>query len=225
MWSGDGSGLLFMSNRTGSDSLWAVSIEKGQAKGSPELIRLGFGGVPLGVARSGTLYYDIFSPTQNVYFAELEADGKAKAPVLASETFQNHNVGPDVSADGHFLVFESNRQGGHLPDITGRVIVIRTPQTGEERVIPLPLLTRAIFIGPRWFPDGRSILLYGQEPGSRSSGFYRLDVATGKYTLAPHVAPIQGWRCSRRKDDVLLGGYGRRWRCHTDRTDGSGHRP
>src|SRR5690348_11099339 len=82
--------ILFLSDRTGSYSLWAIPIEEGRPKGPAELIKADVGRIrPLGFTRTGTLYYDLpGSFRSNIYTAELDSDGKvSKPPVLATERF------------------------------------------------------------------------------------------------------------------------------------------
>src|SRR5581483_8509567 len=154
-WSADGSRIIFLSDRTGSPSLWSVPVKDGKATGPAELIKAQFGeSVLLGIARNGALYY---SPSvgfrRNVYSANLDANMKTSgAPEMAVQRFLNSNTGPSFSPDGQYLAYYSERPG--------RVyLVIRASQTGQEREIPLGRGFEELLIfggAPQWFPDGRS---------------------------------------------------------------------
>jgi len=138
------------------------------------------------IARSGTMYYrtsGVGGP--NIYSAELSADMKvAKPPVLAVDTFLNSNAVPAVSPDGEYLAFGSPSRG----------LVIRSLKTGDERVVPSEVPPG----GPsRWFPDGRSVLVFSNIPQGPGPNFYRIDVATGKAELLfRSPARVQGFSLS-----------------------------
>lgn len=180
LWSPDGSQILFLSDRTGTTSLWTVPIEGGKPKGPAELVKADIGRVRLqGMTRSGTLYYLVSGVfRQNVYTAELDAAMKAtKAPVLATERFINSNSAPTWSADGQYLAYYSSR-GPSADGSRSTVLVIRTIKTGEERDLSMPrgVQTGNLVPSPTWFPDGRSVLVKG-------SGYYRVDLASGNAEL------------------------------------------
>lgn len=189
-WSPDGSRLYFVSNRTGTFSLWSIGIESGRAKGSPELVKADIGAVmPTGITRAGALYYYVPGANgQNSYAADLR-DGKAAGtPALATERFVNTNTGPAVSPDGKSLAYYSQRPGQPSH------VVIRTLDTGEERDVRLKMRA-AIFwqAGPAWLPDGRSLLVTLSEAQRPGFGFYRLDLASGNTELVHRVnSGIQG---------------------------------
>ena len=175
VWSPDGSRILFVSNRTGTPSLWSVPVKDGKPVGGAELLKSGTGPIkPLGMTHSGTLYYSIRGRSRrNVYIAALGADGKvAKAPETATDTYINSNWGAALSPDGESLAYYSNR-----PET---VLVIRNLKTGQERVVPTNLqIDRLYFTGPGWLPDGRSVLVTARENQWRGRFLYRVDLATG----------------------------------------------
>ena len=172
IWSADGSRILFLSDRTGSDSLWSVPVEGGKAKGPAELIKENTGPVRglVAMSRSGTLYYHVPVSNDNTYSVELGADGRAGAPVYASEHFLNHNFSPQWSPDGQQLAYVSTPG-----------LVVRNLRSGEEREIPFKGL-RPFANTPKWFPDGRSLLLFALDPQQQKGAFYRIDPATGQFT-------------------------------------------
>ena len=188
-WSPDGSRLLFVSDRTGNPSLWSVPVENGKPSGAAELVKADLGrAMPLGMSRSGALYYVIPGGGTNVYTAELGPDMRAgRAPALAANRFVNSNIGPAWSPDGQQLAYYSARG-------TSITLVIQTEKTGEEREIPvrIPLDPLPIFgnASPKWFPDGRSVLVLASEPQRPFPAFYRIELATGKAELLDR--PNQG---------------------------------
>ncbi len=185
LWSPDGSRILFLSDRTGNISLWAVPIEQGKPNGPAELMKADIGRVRLqGITRGGTLYYLVSGVFRtNVYTAELDAAMKAtKAPVLATERFINSNSAPTWSPDGQYLAYLSSRGRGAGGAAGSTVLVIRTVTTGEERDLPLPQAAVGnLAPSPRWFPNGRSLLVVGVV--GKGAGYYRVDLASGHVEL------------------------------------------
>jgi Tol biopolymer transport system component len=176
LWAPDGSRLLFLSTRTGNTALWSVSIQEGKAAGSPELIKADIGDVRLqGITRHGTLHYLVSGASRaNVYVAEMDDARKSfLTPAVVSERFINSNSAPAWSPDGRQLAYLSR-----TPAATA--LVVRTLATGEERDIALPkeVQTGNLVPAPRWFPDGRSVLVCGFL-GNGAGRFYRVDVASG----------------------------------------------
>jgi len=95
-------------------------------------------------------------------------------PVKATDRFVGKNFFPEWSPDGKYLSYVSNRYSGYAKN----PICIRSLETGDEREI-IPEL-RYIW-GPRWSPDGRSILVVGSAEIDQE-GFYLVDVKTGGIT-------------------------------------------
>lgn len=178
IWSPDGSRLLFLSNRTGSLSLWGISMRDGQATGPAELFKPSIGDIRTqGFTRAGALHYLAGGVTSvNVYVADVDEGMKVVGtPRVVSDRFINSNSAPTWSPDGQRLAYLSSRGQA------GRVLVIRTMSSGEEEDINLPsdVQTGNLVPAPRWFPDGRSLLVLGFLPAG-AGRYYRVDVATGK---------------------------------------------
>jgi Tol biopolymer transport system component len=182
VWTADGSRIIFVSDRTGSLSLWSVPVQDGKAKGPAEWLKTDMSrSVPLGTGRNGALYYADLGGGVNIYTTELDADMRAAAqPALTTDRFVNSNMGPAWSPDGQQLAYYSGRA-------VGLALMVRTVRTGEEREIPVQVSVDALQVngmaGPRWFPDGRSLLVFAREPSRPFGGFYRVEVASGKTEL------------------------------------------
>ena len=185
VWSPDGSHIVFVSNRTGSDALWAVNMSSGNPQASPKLVKSSIGRL-LGMTRSGALYYLEGGRTRNVYTVDVDATMKVQtSPSVATERFVNSNGAPTWSPDGQYLAYQSVR--ATFSDSPGStVLVIRSLKTGEERDIPIPsasFLFENLWSGLRWFPNARSLLVVSSDQRRNQVAYYRVDVATGAAEL------------------------------------------
>lgn len=181
VWLPDGTQVLFLSDRTGSRSLWRVPVEAGKPAGAPQLVKPDFGpGLLLGMTRNGALHSFVWGGGRNVYTAALAPDATlATPPVLATERYVNANGTPSWSPDGRTLAYYVFRPQGTTS------LVVRTVRTGEERELPLNLPVSAPFgDAPRWFPDGQSLLIVASNQARQGSvGYYRVDVNRGTTEL------------------------------------------
>lgn len=185
MWSPDGSQVVFLSDRTGgTESLWSVQVTGVKPNGPAVLLNPNIGRIfPLGLAANGSLYY-VTGGGRNGYVAELDGDMKVtKAPTLLSERFINSNGPAEWSPDGEQLAYYSFR-GPRLDSRGTTVLVVRTLKSGDEREILLRLEVTAFGqSAPKWFPDGKSVLVVSRERQRQGLGYHRLNLATGAIEL------------------------------------------
>ena len=186
-WAPDGNRIVFVSDRSGTRGVWVLEVVDGKPKGSPQLISDNLNGMkPLGLTQDGSYYYGLPGREDDVYFADLDPEtGKVvKPPYKAVQIFEGLNSRPAFSPDGKRLVYVSPRGSGEWRRSSS--FVIRSLETGEERELqpdlPLQLLARSTL---RWFPDGRSILVFAGFTDSakeRRIGFLQIHVETGAAT-------------------------------------------
>ncbi len=193
-WTPDGKHLLFNSDRTGSQSLWAVAFQTGQAAGDPRMIKPDIGLVrSMGMTRSGGLYFALRTNGPDVYTASIAFDsGKVVTrPVLAIQEFVGSNREAHWSPDGKFFFYKAVRQT--------QVLAIRSVETGKTRYLSPDL---AYWYAQPWSPDGRFSLTQGTDRKGRQ-GIYRIDLDTGAAeALAsnpPHVSYKPQWAPDGRR--------------------------
>jgi Tol biopolymer transport system component len=183
---------VFLTDRTNSPSLWSVPVRDGKATGPEEQARADFGSRILGISPGGTLYYNLSGRLeQNIYRAELDANGKvAKAAVIATDGHVNENSGATPSPDGTSIAYFSAQEQQVK-------VVVKSLTTGQERVVLSPetiKINNGINLSPRWFADGRSVLVLESGRSDRPGVVgYRLDVPSGRTTeilRLPNASPF-----------------------------------
>jgi Tol biopolymer transport system component len=177
VWSADGSQVVFVSSRGGSPGLWSVPIRDGKPAGAPRLLRANVPrAILIGSTRDGAVVYNHIHPDRlTLQTATLDAQANAGPP--AALPHRENPTAPAYSPDGKQLAYLTAGADGKLTP------VIRTLATGQERAVPVSFPVGAYFYeGPRWFPDGKSVLLTGMRDG-QVRDFHRVDLATGKSEL------------------------------------------
>jgi len=173
-WTPDGKGLLFLSDRTGTQDVWLIRIAEGKPQGEPLLLKPSVGRIePLGVTLDGAWYYGLTGRASDVYEVGMDPQtGKILSPVRKTVwPYEGHNSYPEYSPDGKQLAYIT------IPGMPTarpqRILGILTLETGQVREINPDLLA---FDSPRWAPDGRTISVEGIDPETQAGGIYRVDV-------------------------------------------------
>lgn len=197
LWAPDGKSIVFASDRSGSLSAWSEAVVEGKPVGPPQLIKQNMDRLlPMGFSREGVLYYAhvVFENSGDVYLVPLEpaTHTASVAPEKAVQRFEGWNTSPAWSLDGKYIAYVSQR--GPLPYGVGTAaLVIRNVATGEEREL-WPKLERLVahrHSGPRWSPDGKSVLITGRDPKGRFDLFL-VDVQSAKVTPLGVSQPDSG---------------------------------
>ena len=179
-WTPDGNGIVFASNRSGSMGLWILEVVDGKPKGQPQLIKQNLDGMwPLGLTQDGSFYYrSVEHGHSDVYVATLDPEA-GEVAIPQAKVVQNFegftNYGPAFSPDGKYLAYTSKRPREENSEF--RAIVIRSLETGEERELSPERAQLGLF--HYWFPDGRSILIGGEQ------GLHRIDTEDDAATKIP----------------------------------------
>ena len=175
-WVSDGK-LLFISDRSGTNDLYEMTLQDGKPVGDPQLIRHDMNVIPLGTTRKGALYFTRDAMTFDIYTAELSgSSGLSVSPVLLPDTrFVGQNENPEYSPDGKLLAYMSGPRTSKPP------VRIRTLSTGQEK--EFPVLLDFIF-DLRWYHNQKALLLYGFSEQNKLGG-YRMEITKeGRIDLA-----------------------------------------
>jgi Tol biopolymer transport system component len=159
-WNADGRGIIYSSNRGGTQSLWRIPA----GGGHPERLPVGGGAraVRPTVARKGNrMAYTNFTYTSDIWRAELPVAGAKPAPPAKFITSTELEEGPQYSPDGKHIVFQSTR--------TGNYEIWRCDPDGSN-LVQLSHFAGPLTGTPRWSPDSRQIV-FDSRPSGHSQIF------------------------------------------------------
>jgi serine/threonine protein kinase len=176
-WTPDGRRVIFTSDRSSNRDLWMIELVDGIPQRRPRELIGPFAGWPIGLTDDGSMYYSRDTTACNVYLAWLDATGLnfEDEPELVSSQFVGSTVMADFSPDGSLLAY---RIGNSIA--SGKSLAICSVRTSKEQLIsPEELFkTSSRMLGPRWSPNGQSLLVWGQN-SEGLYGLYSVKVETG----------------------------------------------
>jgi len=173
--------VLFLSDRDGTQDLWAATVEGGFLRGSPRMIRRNVGQIdPAGFSDDGSLFYTISTRWFSTSVAPFglstgTVDDDSAAPLLGS------NRGTAWSPDSEHLAF---LQEMGISGSRRATLHVRHLPTGQERELVPHLSVRRM---GGWSPDGRTVLVSGWDESLESEEYtgslYAVDVEGGQATV------------------------------------------
>jgi Tol biopolymer transport system component len=177
VWSRDGTRLVFKSNRSGTFGIWSIPVRHGQSDGPTTLLKADVGdGELIGFTAAGSLLFEQRTGTRDLYAMDLDPQqGTVRGTrTRLVDTFVGSNLNPSASPDGKSLAYVSQRTQGLT--VNGGQLVIRSLETGEERVMP------TIFRGagkPLWLPDGHGLIVLARNHQNHTT-IYRVDLTSSE---------------------------------------------
>ena len=119
VWLPGGRQLLFVSDRDGGRDIYRVALRSsGQPVGPPTRLTAGLNAHTISLSADGKrLTYSVFTETGNVWAVPLGGDVVSVSQGTAMTTGRQITEGLDVSRDGRWLAFDSDRSGNRNQDI------------------------------------------------------------------------------------------------------------
>jgi Tol biopolymer transport system component len=160
VWLPRGRQLLFVSDRDGGRDIYRVALSSsGQPVGPPTRLTAGLNVHTISLSADGKrLTYSVFTETANVWAVPIPRhDVVSVSQGTAVTTGRQITEGLDVSRDGRWLAFDSDRSGNQD--------IYKMPLAGGE---PEQLTTDPQDdFGPGWSPDGKEIAFHSFRNGNR----------------------------------------------------------
>ena len=175
-WSPDRRRLIFSSDRRGQSGIWAATVSEGGVEGEPqELVPDAQNWAPLGITRSGGLFYRHDADAVDVYTSVLDLDGgrMVSAPQRVMDRFVGSYAYPNWSEDGSRLLFGSSH------DRRQPSLVIHDMRNGKNKELKFNFrnISRA-----QWVEHGRAVMAIG-ETTDGVQGHFRINSSTGDANL------------------------------------------
>ena len=183
-WTPDGTQLVFISNRTGVNAIYAVPVKNGRVAGETVMLKTDVSQAitPIRLTQSRSLYYGIDSGGRDVYTATFNPDEPEPfgAPVKISRRFQGANRAAAWSNDGRFIAYVAARQQREI--YYSNAVIVHDVETGREKDIMLNVTMLFDFI--RWLPDNESVIVNAIYLSDRQRHFalFILNTKTGQVT-------------------------------------------
>jgi len=160
VWTPDGKALLWASSREGRRDVYRVAVSRsGEPRGAPERITTGLDVFSLSLSKDGKrLAYAALVTASNVWAIAMPRNGPVSGSAARAITRGNQTIETaDVSPDGQWLAFDSERGGNY--DIW------RMPVAGGE---PIQVTTNPLSdFAPAWAPNGRELSFHSLRNGNR----------------------------------------------------------
>ena len=170
-WMPDSRGLLYVSNDGGAFDVYHVRLdEAGRAAAARRLTTgLNVHGISLS-PDGGRLAYSVLNYRSNIFSAPISAAGPTPSAAIKAITDENQTIETaDVSWDGKWLVFDSNRDS--------RSHLYKMPVGGGE---PIRLTSDTTDdFAPRWSPDGKRIAFHSRRVNPRDRDVYVMNADGG----------------------------------------------
>jgi eukaryotic-like serine/threonine-protein kinase len=180
LWSPDGRGLVFFSDRNRQNSAWMVEMQNGRSRAEARLLKHDVGRIwPRGFTRDGTLYYQLNVGFAEVYIGAIDGSSPSPQPVSPRQALSNYY--PAWSRDGRFIAYTSERRADGP-----REIWLYDTTTGQEQRVPAEQKLGRPWA---WSPDDRQLLVFGQNDGR----LFILDLISGKTKLVSTLARKGRW--------------------------------
>lgn len=195
-WAPDGSGVVFLSDNDGRQSLWLRPVASGRPTEKARILKDNVGDVFVWTARiatTGSVFYSVRGGSKRtLYEAEVDMStgivSAAPTPVTPASSFSQDvsSWSPNGSTLA-FLPFRLSEGAG-----TTRMLALVDTRSRRPRQITMPIHAMAIY-GVTWSADGKSVFVNGHRPSeavNEDNTLFRIDIETGDATEVTTCRPV-----------------------------------
>lgn len=210
LWTPDGNGILFASDRSGQMSGWLLPMAEDKVAGEATFVARNLGRIwPLGLTDTGAYFYGLQVGAAEVYTATIDVTGATPPgdPARISQSVTLGHMGPAWSPDGGTIAYVALK-GETAQDRDSNALVIQDVVSGKTRHLDTPSLSHVGVVAPQWSPDGRQLLVRGRDNTNRE-GLYVIDVQTGALAAALPVGSKNRYYWSSDGRSILYMDAGR----------------
>jgi Tol biopolymer transport system component len=192
-WTPDGKGILFISDRYGTNDLWKTKIENGIIPGASELVKANLGNQTkmLGITKDKSVFYEAANSRTDIYLFNIKTASAVLRNSLTkiSKLNEIRNIDPTISKDGRYVAYF--RRQLFRDDVLGYRLLFTVYDTKTEKSqnVETPLYnSRRHWYRPEWSPDGKKLLIFGLKSKNLLAGIFTFDIKTGE-TIAIKAEP------------------------------------
>lgn len=175
-WMPKGKEFLFISDRSGTWDLWALTVDDGKPIGQERRLYTDIGEVePMGITKNGECYFGFSRRNFTTYITPFDIK-TGELQEQEGKSIIGSNFYSKWSPNGQYAAYikEDNKSASYWQ------LTIQDLNTHTERALGNSLKSA---MDPRWSPDGKSIIVIGRDKnkprGNDYNGIFLIDVKTG----------------------------------------------
>jgi Tol biopolymer transport system component/predicted Ser/Thr protein kinase len=185
-WTPDGSGVLFISDRTGSPGVWLQNVAAGGPAGPPQALAQDLGRVAdvWAATRTGQLIYFRQTGLTRTMTVDVDSNGRLIGePAQISTRQMGGTMMANWSPDSRRLAYQTTMTGSR-----SIALGVLDFASATERIVSVPFRW---FGNPRWTHDGRRVAVRANDHTGRE-GVFLVDVESGEASPLKLSGPTEG---------------------------------
>jgi len=175
--------MLFVSDRSGTKDIWALSVSDGKPASVSKRVLTDIGDIdPMGFTRKGSLFFSVLINVFESFIVPLDSEN-GMVSINSRTPISGQKYGCIWLPDGESMVCCQYNQGPEAQRNRNINIAVLNSKTGESRILAGNL--NIIYRQLRLSPDGKSIIVFGSDEQrlnekEYNGGIYKVDIETGR---------------------------------------------